>query len=182
MRMDDLSEKIREVVQKCGLGKIATMILCGILLLVLSLGGLGGSKSTKEMTERSVEKERDEKNELTTYRETVENEVEQMLSGVEGVGNAQVMLTLKASGEKVTLKDRTTEEGKSEEESVLIENENNGMSPYVVQERQPEIEGILVVCSGGDNPGVQREIIDAISALFSVESHKIKVMKSKEAK
>ena len=29
---------------------------------------------------------------------------------------------------------------------------------------------------------IKREITDAISALFSIESHKIKIMKSKEAK
>ena len=73
-------------------------------------------------------------------------------------------------------------EGKSEEESVLIESGDDGTSPYIVQEREPEIEGILVVCGGGDSPSVQREIIAGISALFPVESHKIKVMKSKEAK
>jgi len=29
---------------------------------------------------------------------------------------------------------------------------------------------------------IKREITDAVSALFSIESHKIKIMKSKEAK
>jgi stage III sporulation protein AG len=104
------------------------------------------------------------------------------LEKAEGVENVEVMITLRASKEKVTLKDSKTESGKSEEETVLTEDENKNKEPYVVQEIEPEIEGILVVCSGGDNAGVQREIIEGISALFSIESHKIKVMKSKEAK
>ena len=71
---------------------------------------------------------------------------------------------------------------KTEEETVLLDGESRESSPYVVQEIEPQIEGIVVVCSGGDSPAMQREIISAISALFPVESHKIKVMKSKEAK
>ena len=90
--------------------------------------------------------------------------------------------SLQASKEKVALKDSRTDDSKTEEETVLLDGESRESSPYVVQEIEPQIEGIVVVCSGGDHPAIQREIIGAISALFPVESHKIKVMKSKEAK
>ncbi len=182
MRNDNMWEQIRDFVQKCGPVKIGVMILCGILLVLLSCLDLSGSPEKEQVEKTITETNDDGDNTLITYRNTMEEEVEQMLSNVEGVGKTDVMLTLKASKEKVTLKDHTVDTGKSKEESVLVEDKDHNTSPYVVQEREPEIEGILVVCSGGDNPGIQREIIEAISALFSVESHKIKVMKSKEAK
>lgn len=105
-----------------------------------------------------------------------------ILEKVDGVGDVDVMITLRASKEKVTLKDNKIEAERREEETVLIQDENDNTSPYVIREVEPQIEGILIVCAGGDKAAVQREIIDGISALFSVESHKIKVMKSKEAK
>ena len=40
----------------------------------------------------------------------------------------------------------------------------------------------MIVCDGGADAGVKREITEAVSALFQIESHKIKIMKSKEAK
>lgn len=181
MKIDSLKERIVQWIQTCGPVKIGIMIVCGLLLLILS--GVDFSKHVEsEKTEKEVTSEMRETDELNAYRNLMETEVETLLSKVEGVGKAEVMLTFQASGEKVTLKDRVVETDKNTEESVLVEDENHNTYPYVVQEREPEIAGILVVCSGGDDPGLQRQIIDGISALFSVESHKIKVMKSKEAK
>ena len=45
-----------------------------------------------------------------------------------------------------------------------------------------ETEGIVIVCEGGYDSTIKREITEAVGALFSIDSHKIKVMKSKEAK
>ncbi|MEI3340576.1 MAG: hypothetical protein V8R80_12125 [Eubacterium sp.] len=42
---------------------------------------------------------------------------------------------------------------------------------------EPEIEGILVVAQGGGNTAVAENISEAAQALFSVEAHKIKVVK-----
>ena len=50
------------------------------------------------------------------------------------------------------------------------------------EEKEPELEGVVIVCDGGADAGVKREITEAVSALFQIESHKIKIMKSKEAK
>ena len=39
-----------------------------------------------------------------------------------------------------------------------------------------------MVCDGGEDAVIRREVTEAVCALFQIESHKIKVMKSKEAK
>lgn len=70
------------------------------------------------------------------------------------MGKADVMLTLQASKEKVTLKDNKQDDTKTEEETVLLDGESRESSPYVVQEIEPQIEGIVVVCSGGDSPAM----------------------------
>lgn len=180
MRKDEVTEKIKELIQKAGPMKLGIVVVSGVLLILLSCGGLTGKVPSG--TENPVEREETSEDDLESYQERMETKVKKILEKVEGVEDVDVMITLRASKEKVALKDTKVDSGKSEEETVLTEDENRNTSPYVVQEVEPEIEGILVVCSGGDSPALQREIIDGISALFPVESHKIKVMKSKEAK
>ena len=47
----------------------------------------------------------------------------------------------------------------------------------MIEELEPEIQGVVVVAEGGDNPVVVQNITEAVMALFGVEVHKIKVMK-----
>ena len=180
--MNDYMEKGKEIIRKAGPFRIAIVIVTGILLLVLSRTDRWQAGSGKDEEVTQVSRENSVETGTDNYREEMESQVKDILEKVDGVGAVDVMITLKASKEKVTLKDNSVNADKSEEETVLVEDENNNTSPYVIQEMEPEIEGIIVVCTGGERPAVQREIIAGISALFPVESHKIKVMKSKEAK
>lgn len=182
MQRGDWMERIKEMIQRTGPVKIIIIIISGVLLLLLSYGNVFEEKKTEDNETAVSQNTGQESNDMKNYKNTMEDQVESILEKVEGVDHVDVMITLKASKEKVPLKDNTVKEDQSEEETVLIQDENDNTSPYVVREIEPEIEGILVVCAGGDSPAVQREIIDGISALFPVESHKIKVMKSKEAK
>lgn len=176
-------EEVKKVIQKAGPFRIGAVVLCGILLLLISCGdslfgaGEGGSTDSPSATPAAEERETSGQ-----YKERMENELAELLKKVEGVENVQVMLTLKASNEKVTLKDNTNRGNGSEEETVLIEDSDRNSSPYVIQEKEPEIEGVVVVCSRGDDSVIKREITEAVGALFQIESHKIKVMKGKEAK
>ena len=79
----------------------------------------------------------------------MEQQMEEILSQVEGVGQVEVLLSL--SGE-------------------------NSVSFYS-GEGVPEVEGVLIVAQGAGNSVVERNIQQAVMALFSVEAHKIKIMK-----
>lgn len=182
MKKDELTDRIKEIIQNTGPVKILIVILSGVLLLLISCGNLFENKEEDMEKSISVQKENEPGDNLQNYRNMMEEQVRSILEKVDGVGDVDVMITLRSSKEKVTLKDNTIDEKRREEETVLIQDENDNTSPYVIREVEPQIEGILVVCAGGGRAAVQREIIDGISALFSVESHKIKVMKSKEAK
>lgn len=175
--------RIKELIQRAGPVRLGLVIVCGIMLLLLSFGSF--SKENKEIKEsENLSETTNNANvseSLQMYRERMEEELVQLLEQVQGVGRANVMITVQASNEKVTLKDNTSQENKTQEETVLIEDSERNSSPYVIQEREPELEGVVVVCEGGGNAEVKREIIEAVGALFHIESHKIKVMKSKEA-
>lgn len=172
-------EQIKQWIQKIGPMRLGILILCGVFLMVLSWDG--GEKESV-VTSASEEGEEDTTSTLDDYKQAREEELRLLLQKVEGVGAVEVMITLKASNEKVTLKDNTSKGENNEEKTVLVENQERNSSPYIIQEREPEIEGIVIVCEGGYDSVIKREITEAVGALFSIESHKIKVMKSKEAK
>ena len=130
-----------------------------------------------------------------SYEDKLERRIEGILRSVDGVGQVDVMVVLKSSGEKVLRVDRsgstdTTLEtdasgGKREasqsqwEESTVLTGQGSGAgaAPIVEKELPPEIAGIVVSAQGGGSPAVQSEISQAMEALFGLPAHKIKVLK-----
>ena len=167
------------------------LILVGVLLMVITIPV--DKKEGKKEEDVIVESTSTEQG--TDSVEKMEQRLEKILGKVEGVGEVSVMITLKSSGEKVVEKDlessgnsteeadsqggtRKTTDSSKKEETVFYSNESGSSEPYVIKEMEPEREGVLVIAEGGDNPSVGKNISDAILALFSIDAHKIKVMKS----
>ena len=121
-----------------------------------------------------------------------------MLVLAKNVGNVEVMITVKASGEQIALVEKdytgsktneadnqggsrdTTEEARSEV-VIYTKSSNGSMIPYIVKETMPEIEGVVVIAEGGGNTLTVNNIIDAVMALFDVPIHKIKVLEMKSS-
>ena len=127
------------------------------------------------------------------YAAALERRLKQVLGQMDGVGKAEVMITLSDSGETIVEKDqkeqtnrieesdasggtRTTTDQETEETTIYVEN-GSEKHPYVTKEVLPKVEGVLVVAEGGDDPKVISDISDTVMALFRVEAHKIKVVK-----
>lgn len=182
-----------------GFSRLLIIVLAGIFLLVLSFPQENSSEKKEKKTEQKevLTEENDSQiwNAMDTYAKEQEHKVEEILSSVEGIGEVDVMVTMAASEEKITLKDEentqdATQEQDSnggsriqsnsslQEETILVQQEE-GEEPYVVEIQSPEIEGIVVVAQGAGSAATDTEIVEAIVALFPVETHKIKVMKMK---
>ena len=124
-----------------------------------------------------------------SYEEELENRIREILRGVDGVGEVDVMVVLKSSEEKVFRVDRTSvsvsstgtgetggEERQEElSESTVLEGQNQG--PIVEKELRPEISGIIISAEGGGSEVVKAEVSQAMEALFGLPQHKIKVLK-----
>ncbi len=171
--------------------QILILLLAGVLLLVIAIPTDGTGKKVQESTtDGSIEVQQPTE---STKVEILENRLQQILSQVEGIGKTEVMITLKSEGKKVVEKDLEHSEDKeensqdgdtvnngqiSDRESTVYEKDAQGNEiPYVTEELEPEIEGVLVIAQGGGNSSVAAEITEAVMALFGVEAHKIKVMK-----
>ncbi len=174
---------MKALLEQIGIRKGVLLLLAGICLIVLSIPHSSGKKEEEEKAE-SVQTQ-----DLTA--QNLEQRLVQTLSKVEGVGAVRVMITLKSSKEAVVNKDTPYEEeeerdGDSEkksvsrqEETVLVEEDGESV-PYVVKELEPEIEGVVVIAQGGQNATVQKNITEAVTALFDVPAHKVKVLKMED--
>ena len=178
--------------KKIGLNKLLLILLTGVALLVIAMPVEDKGKEDKDNGKEEILTVTEE-----TYEELLEKRLTEMLSCVEGVGKTKVMITMKATGEKIVLKEtpytrnetseidseggsRDVRELSQSDSAVYIEGSDGSRTPYVVQETNPQIEGVIVIAEGGDDILTVKEIIEAVSALFDVPSHKIKVMKMKE--
>lgn len=116
---------------------------------------------------------------LEKYEAQTEQKLEELLATVDGVGQVRVMLTWEGSSERQVEKDRISNADSVEEETIYQENDN-GKYPYVVSWTNPKVTGVLVIAEGGGSTKVKAEILEAVQALFGIESHKIKIMKMGE--
>lgn len=119
----------------------------GILLAVIALPV---KKEEGDGGETSLSYEKEEETPLGE-KERMEQDLEELLSQVEGVGEVQVLLSAKEP--------------------------EGGF--YDTASKELTVTGVLVVTRGADNSVVVQNITEAVQALFQVEAHKIKVMKMK---
>lgn len=168
-----------------GKNSLLILVLVGLLLIVISIPSKKKEDNIEE-TEETYEDGGD-------YARQMESKLEKILDKTEGVGNVSVMITLKSSEENVVEKDASgsvssstgendmQNQTDSSETTVFEEQEDGTQTPYVSKKVTPEIDGVIVVADGGDDPVVIENITGAVKALFDVDMHKIKVMKRKSS-
>lgn len=130
---------------------------------------------------------------LSAYEKQLEERVKDLLRMTEGVGEADVMIVLKSSGEKIIHEDQKRRRASSEEadsaggtrktvdeeaeKSVVFVENGSEKAPIVEKELRPAVEGVVISAQGGGNASVKTEISEAMQALFNIPAHKIKVLK-----
>ncbi len=201
MEKDKEKEKKKLSLKEIGPSRLVILLLAGIFLVVVSFPNMFSSgNKTKEKRVSDIKTSQNSSipaetgDESDTYTKTLEERLKKILAKVEGIGSVEVMITLKSSKELVTLKDepytqesineddgeggnRVSSNLNKEESTVLVNNGNGESLPYVIQELEPKVEGIVVIAEGGGNTEIAAEIMEAAQVLFDVPAHKIKVMK-----
>jgi stage III sporulation protein AG len=157
------------------------VLTVGVLLFIVSTTAMTDVQGNTENTaqeDASVQTNED----LSLYQEKLEKRLVETLQKVEGVGEVEVMITLKSSSEQVVEKDESVETRMNGSENSSTEKQttvliDNGQSPYVVKEIMPQIEGVAIVAQGSEDAVVKSEIYEVVQALFNISIHKIKVLK-----
>ncbi len=168
-----------------------TAFLIGILLLLMNHVFFKSSENQTEI-ESEQQTEQTEQTEQKQYHieQEIEKRLENIFSNMEGGGQVKVMVTMKNTKASVLAKEERkeysfTEEGKKiqsqkEENTIVMTEDNRGTrTPVIVQEKMPEIEGIVIVAEGGEDARIAQMLSEASQALLNVPAHKVAVLKMK---
>ncbi len=116
-----------------------------------------------------------------------EEGLEKILKKINGAGDVSVFISIDGGGEKVLARDsknkysRESEENaelitdEESEQSIVLSGRSSSGEPYIIEERRPEITGVIVVAEGAADEKVRLEIYEAVKALYGMSPHRIKV-------
>ena len=110
---------------------------------------------------------------------SVQDSLEEILSRIQGAGKVNVLLT-EYKGKETLYQTDTQRTGDSlRTDTVLVSGADREDSGLVRQVNPPVYLGALVVCQGGDRPGVKLAIVEAVMSVTGLSSDKITVLKMK---
>lgn len=118
-------------------------------------------------------------------RLALQEEMEDILSRLDGVGRLSLMLTVDGGGEYELARDESASSrsrgGADEEETTKSETVvlGSGSTAEVVvtQSRYPRFVGALVVCEGGGSASVRFSVTQAVGALTGLSADRITVVR-----
>lgn len=150
---------------------LVILAVIGICLLILPEGF---------KTESNMD---DNEERLSTYAKNLENKIAELCSKVKGVSNVSVSVYFDTGFETVYAFDeesKATSNGINSEKKYVTIGSGNDESMVCVVEKMPTICGIAIVCTGGGDKMISRELISMISSAFGVPSNKIYVTEGKK--
>ena len=103
------------------------------------------------------------------YTSELEEKIEKFLLKVDGIKNAEVILTLDTSSEKIYTQDKAGFD-------LLSSSSSNGQGLVCVSETYPVVRGIAISCTNGDDDVVRMKITRLISAYLGISSNRIEIV------
>ena len=148
---------------------VLLILLVGIGLMLLPSGG----KSTSQNAAPTAEPE------PVAKTQTLQEQLSDLLSRMEGAGRVEVLLTL-ATGEETLYQtdgDRTSETERFD--TVLVSDSGHNETGLIRQVNPPTYLGAVVLCQGADSSALRLAITQAVANATGLGYHKITVLKMK---
>ena len=109
----------------------------------------------------------------------LQQEMEDILGRIQGVGEVQVLLTVESDGERQLAQDsELSYSGYSRSSQTVLVDDGSAEAPVVTRTVYPTYRGALVVCQGGDRADVKLAVTEAVAALTGLSADRITVAKS----
>lgn len=176
-------EKVLKIIVFIGLVGIALIFFSSVFTPSVSDDDSTEEKSTQMQST----------NDLIQYQQDLCDELGNMLASIDGVGKTKVMLTMEQSVQNVYATDddiqqkessqksgesESTDKQNSEKTSYIIVRQSDGSEKALtVSQIMPKVKGVLVVCEGGENAVVRKNVTEAVSAILDISSAHICVTK-----
>ncbi len=112
--------------------------------------------------------------------EGLQEQLEQLLSMVQGAGKVRVLLT-EAAGERVIYQTDGEESSQNTKrtDTVILSDSGRAESGLVQQILPPTFQGAVILCQGADSAAVRLALIEAVSNATGLTSDRISVLKMK---
>lgn len=127
------------------------------------------------------------------YTEELEQKLTTILGGIDGVGQTEIMVTLEngveyvyANEEKINTnttedygsndKKKVQEKEDYEQKLILVEG-TNGKEALIQKQLEPKVQGVVVVCEGGESAVVQQRVISAVTTALNINANRVCVTK-----
>lgn len=169
-----MSDTEKKPVKRSFVMRIAVLAIAGVLLIVLGNALL--SQRKQETTTRTTSVTAAE--EMETYKEALQAEIVQLCSSVSGVGGVTAVVSLSGGYTYEYATDYKSQTGGSSTESYVTIGSGSGETPIYLSVKPPGIAGIGIVCNGGGEASVCRELIALLSATYGIGANKIYVTAS----
>ena len=143
---------------------IFTGMIIGVLLLLF------GPYLSETNTSGDLDTVNDRQS-VQYYTEHMEERIEKLCCQIRGIGEAHVLLTLDGSAEYIYAENS----GPTAREYVILQGSDTE-NPLLVKEIYPEIRGVAVVCTHGDDSAVRLAVTELLSAALGIPSSCIRVV------
>ena len=107
---------------------------------------------------------------------SLEEQLSEALSNVQGAGKVKVILSIVQGEETVYQTDQNTSDNK-DATSVKTDTVTVDKAGLVKQINPPVYKGAIVLCQGADSPQVRLSIVDAVSKITGIGADRISVLK-----
>ena len=124
-----------------------------------------------------------ESNVSLSYEQAQKEELEEILSKIEGVGKVSVMIRFESGEVKVPAVDssnqisRTTEQ-ESQGDTVVMSSNGSSSNPFITKTYNPAVTGVIITAEGATSSKVKYEIQLAVSKLYDIGLDKVNVYPS----
>lgn len=172
--MREMINKFKELAKKPSFLKAAAAV--GMLMIILILiSDLNGNEEKKRS---DIDVKGISFTEADLYAEETEKRLCEVLSEIEGVGKATVMLTINSTEEYVYAESIKSGTSQTENNYVIID-KGSQKEALVKKINNPAISGVVIVCEGGDDPRVCERVYNAVSTALDISTNKIYVAEMK---
>lgn len=154
-------------------GKWILPILAAVLgVALLIFGSQSGEKEKQTDTAPSFP---EAELSASAFAAETEKKIVSLCSQVSGAGSVRVAVSLNGGYRAVYASDVQGSEGSYRSETVLL-GSGSSEEGILLGYEAPQIVGIGIVCTGGDDPSVRQSITMLVSAAFHVSTNKIYVV------
>lgn len=164
-------KKSFELLGKMNKRQLIGILIIGVLLLLLPTGlGRVDSKADENTARFDYE----------SYANSLEKSLEKTLNQMKEISEAEVMITLKSGFEYVPAyesgENSFSKESGNQGKMIVLKKQGGSEEAFVVTEKLPVVQGVLVIAKGADNSETKWHVVEAVKTIFDIPTSKVKVL------